>query len=140
LQSFVPVFSNKTGTLQSVSFGAGWVTKAGPGEFINVLPEFAVPAYSGAGPIQISCEIAAGIFDMSNYAIWLSTVGISYISGADIQFDTTDFTKEGFATGDLSLVGPPSGQSGCGIKTTGGGTFWCGISGAIAIPDGVTFP
>jgi hypothetical protein len=135
LQSQIPVFSNATGSDVWVSFGAGWMTKAGVGESVNVLPEFTAPAFTG-GPILVACEIAAGNAAMTNYAIF--TAGVDFTSTEDYQFQTTDFSTEGHAGGDLSFVNG-SGQSGIGIVSAAGGVYWGGITGAFQIPDGTTF-
>jgi len=136
LQSVIPVFSNATGSDVWVSFGAGWMTKAGVGESVNVLPEFTAPAFTG-GPIDLGCEIAASNATFSNYAIFASNP-ISYTSTEDYQLQTTDFTTQGHAGADLSFVNG-SGQSGNGIISAAGGVYWCGISGAFQIPTGTTF-
>jgi len=135
LQAQIPVFSNATGTTQWVSFGSGWMTKAGVGESVNVLPEFTAPAFTG-GPILVACEIAAGNATMSNYAIF--TAGVSFTSTEDYQFQSTDFATEGHAGADLSLVNG-SGQTGVGIVSAAGGVYWGGITGAFQIPTGTTF-
>jgi len=136
LESLIPMFSNATGSDVWVSFGSGWMTKAGVGESVNVLPQFTAPAFTG-GPIDIGVEIAAGNATFSNYAIFAGNP-VSYTTGETYQFQTTDFTVQGNAGADLSFVNG-SGQSGNGIISAAGGVYWAGITGAFQIPTGTTF-
>jgi len=135
LQSFIPLFSNATGSDVLIAFGSGWLAKVAASDSAALLPEFTAPTFTG-GPIIISCEINAANAAFNQFAMYQNG-GISFTSGEDYQFLNTDFT--GISSGGDLTMTAGSGNSGNGLVSAAGGVYWGGIAGYVTIPTGTTF-
>jgi hypothetical protein len=138
LQSFIPIFSSATDNIW-IAFSAGWMAPPGPTYSACVLPEFAVPAFTG-GPLTIFLTMNAATAIYSDFAIYSTdATPVSYTTGEDYQFQPSDFDYNSVHPASNLTMTAGSGPSQNGLVLTNAGIYFGGVTGQIYVPAGTTF-
>ena len=123
-----------------VQLGSSWMTDAGAGDSVNILPTLTVPSFTGGGTVNFEFWFWAATATFSNYRTYVGGTTVNLASGATHQYTAAEMGAALVSGGaDLSLVAG-SGSTGIGLVSAAGGIpYWAGVSGALSIPAGVTF-